>query len=171
MSWAIHSHSADSSDFKAQSSVGRNVQDANMLLEAGILQQKNHDLEGADRTYRRVLELDPQNKYAWYNLGVIAHGDGRAVDARVAYDKALKVDPAFPPALFNEALLLEPSDPDRAAGLLKRVIADNPKAGTAYLHLGRIWEQKNRDDKAAAEFRRAIATDPSLRSQVPKEFR
>ncbi|WP_143674260.1 MULTISPECIES: tetratricopeptide repeat protein [Streptomyces] len=170
-SWAIHSYSAVPPDSKAPSPAKQNLQDANTLLQAGILQQEHHDFEGADRTYRRVLELDPQNKFAWYNLGVIAHEDDRVADARAAYDKALKIDPAFPSALFNEALLLESSDPDRAGGLLKRVIAGNPKAATAHLRLGRIWAQKNRDDKAADEFRRAVAADPSLRSQVPEEFR
>ncbi|MFC9676354.1 tetratricopeptide repeat protein [Streptomyces sp. NPDC056949] len=170
-SWAIQSYSAADPDSKAPSAESQNRQDASSLLQAGILQQNNHDLEGADRTYRRVLELDARNKFAWYNLGVIAHGAGRAADARADYDKALKVDPAFTSALFNEALLLETSDPDRAGDLLKRVIAGNTKAGTAHLHLGRIFHQKKRDDKAADEFRRAVADDPSLRSQVPEEFR
>lgn len=170
-SWVIHSYLAEALDPKAPSSPNRALREANSLLQAGILQQQHHDLEGADRTYRRVLELDPRNKFAWYNLGVIAHGDGRVADARAAYDEALKIDPAFPSALFNEALLLESSDPDRAGGLLKRVIAGNPRAATAHLHLGRIWAQQNRDGKAADEFRRAVAGDPSLRSQVPEEFR
>ncbi|MFJ3303230.1 tetratricopeptide repeat protein [Streptomyces sp. NPDC086549] len=148
-----------------------NEQDANTLLEAGILQQNNHDFEAADRAYRRVLELDPQNKYAWYNLGVMAHGDGRVADARADYDNALKIDPVFQSALYNESLLLESSDPDRAVELLKSLIDAEPKAGTAHLHLGRIWAQKDRDDDAAKEFRRALEDDPSLRSQVPEEFR
>ncbi|MCF3132573.1 tetratricopeptide repeat protein [Streptomyces olivochromogenes] len=170
-SWVVHSYSAAPEDSKASPSTTQNLQDANTLLQAGILQQNNNDSEGADRTYRRVLELDPHNQFAWYNLGVIAQGDGRVVDARADYEKALQIDPAFPSALFNEAVLLESSEPDRAAELLKRIVAGNPKAGTAHLHLGRIWKQKHRDDAAKDEFRRAVADDPSLRSQVPEEFR
>lgn len=170
-SWAILSYSAAPADAKAPSSADQNLRDADTLLQAGITQQQNHDVEGADRTYRRVLELDPQNKYAWYNLGVMAHQAGRAADARAAYDKALKIDPAFPSALFNEALLVESSDPDQAGELLKRVIAADPRAGTAHLHLGRIRALQKRDKDAADEFRRAITADPSLWSQVPEEFR
>ncbi|MFF4685981.1 tetratricopeptide repeat protein [Streptomyces sp. NPDC001307] len=170
-SWAIHSYSAASPDSKAPSSADQNRQDADILLQAGIAQQQNHDAQGADLTYRRVLKLDPQNKYAWYNLGVMAHEAGRAADARADYDKALNIDPVFTSALFNEALLLESSDPEQAGELLKRVIAAKPKAGTAHLHLGRIRAKQNRAKDAADEFRRAIAADPSLRSQVPAEFR
>ncbi|MFE8942814.1 tetratricopeptide repeat protein [Streptomyces sp. NPDC007856] len=82
-------------------------------MQAGIAQQQNHDAQGADRTYRRVLELDPQNKYAWYNLGVMAHEAGRTANAGADYAEALKIDPKFTSALFNEALLLESSDPIR----------------------------------------------------------
>ncbi|MGW0881623.1 tetratricopeptide repeat protein [Streptomyces sp. NPDC002671] len=170
-SWAIHSYSAVPPDSKAPSSTDQNKRDADLLLQAGIAQQENHDVEAADRSYRRTLELDPQNKYAWYNLGVMAHEAGRAAVARADYDKALKIDPAFTSALFNEGLLLESSDPDRAGELLKRVIAGNPKAGAAHLHLGRIRAQQNHGKDAADEFRHAVAADPSLRSQVPEEFR
>lgn len=45
------------------------------------------------------------------------------------------MDPLFGPALFK-AVLLKSSEPNRAAGLLKRAISANPKATTAYLHLG-----------------------------------
>jgi hypothetical protein len=34
-----------------------------------------------------------------------------------------------------------------------------------------IARQQGRDKDAEGEFHRAIAADPSLRSQVPKEFR
>lgn len=170
-SWAIDSYSAASPDSKDPSSTNQNLEDADILLQAGITQQENHDTQGADRTYRRVLELNPQNKYAWYNLGVMAQKADRTADARADYDKALKVDPVFTSALFNKALLLESSDRDEASELLKRVIAREPKAGTAHLHLGRIRVRQNHTKDAADEFRRAIAADPALRSQVPAEFR
>jgi tetratricopeptide (TPR) repeat protein len=168
-SWAAQYHSAAAPESKG-TSVTR-FQDANTLLQTGIWQEKYHDSKGAARTYGRVLELDPHNKFAWYNLGAIAQRYGRRADARAAYDKALKIDPSFPSALFNEAILLTSSEPDRAIGLLKRALAVNPKAGTAHLLLGRILAKKNRDHDAADEFRRAVATDASLLSQVPQPFR
>ncbi|MEU6364542.1 tetratricopeptide repeat protein [Streptomyces sp. NPDC046931] len=166
----MQSHSAPPADSKAASAVQKR-QDANTLLQAAILQEQYHDTAGAARTYRRVLDLDPRNKVAWYNLGVIAQREGRTADAHEAYDKALKLDPAYAPALFNEALLLKSSDPDRATTLLERAIAATPGASTAHLQLGRILAKKGRDREAAAEFRRAVAADPSLYSVVPEPFR
>ncbi|MGW4566819.1 tetratricopeptide repeat protein [Streptomyces sp. NPDC004561] len=166
--WAIQTHSEASTESKAPPSEHQN---ANTLLQMGILQEKYHDPKAAAQTYLRVLELEPQNKYAWYDLGVLSQEVGHTADARAAYDRALKTDPVFPPALYNEALLLESREPDRAAALLQRAIAVNPQAGTAHLHLARIWAQRHLGHKAADEYRRTVAVDPSLRSQVPEKYR
>ena len=168
--WAIQSQSIAPSESKAPSA--RKIKDVNVLLETALLQQSQvKDSKGAARTYQRVLEIDPRNKIAWYNLGVIAQEDDRKADARRAYDKALESDPKFTSALFNKALLLESGEPDRAVELLKRAIATDPKAAAAHLHLGQILAQKNRDDEARDEFRRAVAADPKLRPYVPAPFR
>ncbi|WP_373429286.1 tetratricopeptide repeat protein [Streptomyces sp. V4I23] len=111
------------------------------------------------------------SEHAWYNLGVLAQQDGRTADARAAYDKALRIDPSFTSALFNQALLLKSSEPDRALTLLKRAVAANPKAATAHLHIGNILAKKDRDEEAEASFRRAVAADSSLHSQLPESFK
>ncbi|GGN82010.1 hypothetical protein GCM10011579_069220 [Streptomyces albiflavescens] len=167
-SWALASHLAADPNSKAANQV---LREADSVLLKGIRQDKNHDYEGAARSYKRVLELDPHNVYAWYDLGVIAQRDGRTNDARTAYDKALKSDPKFPQALFNKAILLKSSDPDQSMRLLRRAIAAKPGASTAHLQLAGILAQKNRVDEAADEYRRAVATDPSLLSQVPSPYR
>nr|WP_260860189.1 tetratricopeptide repeat protein [Streptomyces cupreus] len=168
--WAVQSHSPAAPESKAASVAGK-AGEADALLRAAMVQSQYQDSDGAARTYRRVLEIDPHNKIAWYNLGVIAQQDGRTADARGAYDKALKIDPKYPSALFNKAILLKSSEPDRAIGLLKRAIAANPKAATAHLQLGQILVEKDRAEEAEDEFRRAVAADPSLHSHVPEPFR
>lgn len=134
------------------------------------MQSQYQDFSGAATTFKRVVALDPHNKIAWYNLGVIAQRGGKKADARAAYDKALKIDPSFDSALFNEALLLKSSEPDRSIKLLKRVVAHNSKASTAYLHLGEALAKKGRDDEAQDAFSRAVAADPKLLSFVPEPF-
>ncbi|MBL1105871.1 tetratricopeptide repeat protein [Streptomyces sp. 5-8] len=168
--WAIESHSAATSE-SSESKAPAETRDADWYLQRGILQEKYQDPPAAAKSYSRVLELEPRNKFAWYNLGHLAHQAGRTADARAAYEEALKTDPAFPPALFNEAVLLESSDPEKAVTLLERAVVADPKAATAHLHLGRIWARQDRDRKATDEFRRTVAIDPSLLSQVPEEFR
>ncbi|GGN60820.1 hypothetical protein GCM10011579_026410 [Streptomyces albiflavescens] len=141
------------------------------LLQDGLLQAQRHDLDGAEVTFRRVLQVDPNNKIAWYDIGVAATQDGRPGDALEAYDAALKIDPSYTQALYNKALLLKPSDPEQTIALLKRTVAINPKASTAYYHLGDTLMRRGRDSQARDAFRRAVAVDPALQSQVPEEFR
>ncbi|MGW2703696.1 tetratricopeptide repeat protein [Streptomyces sp. NPDC001340] len=152
-------------------SVTERVQKTGALLQTALKQQQRQDPQGAARTYRHVLDLDPGNKFAWYGLGVIAQMGGNAFDARANYDKALKTDPSFISALYSEAMMLKSSDPDRAAGLLKRAVAAQPKAATLHLQLGQILAAKGHANEAKNAFRHAVAADPSLRSQVPEPYR
>ncbi|WP_159062979.1 tetratricopeptide repeat protein [Streptomyces scabiei] len=147
------------------------VQKAEELLQAGIRQGENKDFSGATSSFRRALELDPANKLAWYNLGVIAQDDHRTADAHAAYDSALKIDPDFESALYNKAILLESSDTEEAIDLLKHIVGANPRAATAYLHLGQALAKKGRDGEAEDAFGFAVRADPSLRRFVPEQFR
>ncbi|KUO21908.1 hypothetical protein AQJ91_07195 [Streptomyces dysideae] len=169
--WAIRPHPTQAPEPKTAPANWTKYQQVDALMQTALLQQRQmHDSKGAADTYGRLLKLDPHNKVAWYNLGVIAQQDGKTADARAAYEKALKIDPSFTSALFNEAILLKSSDADRAIGLLKRAIAADPKDATAYLHLGQILAEKDRDEEAGEAFRHAVAADPSLHSQVPERF-
>jgi tetratricopeptide (TPR) repeat protein len=168
--WAMQSQSTAPPESKA-ASVTRKAQQTKELLQAAI-QQQYRDPKEAASTYRRVLELDPRNTLALFNLGAIAQQYGRMAEARAAYDKTLKIDPKFTSALFNEGVLLRSSEPDRAIELLRRAIAANPTlAAGAHLQLGEILVEKDRHDAAKEEFRHAVAADPSLLSRVPQRFR
>ncbi|MEU2432570.1 tetratricopeptide repeat protein [Streptomyces sp. NPDC007861] len=171
VTWAALDRPDGTSDAESGTPESRRIVKANSLLHAGLLQAKYQDYTGAAGTFRDVVELDPGNKLAWYNLGVIAQRDGRKTEARAAYEKALKTDPKFTPALFNEAVLVESSEPDRAITLLKRAVAADPKASTAYLHLGQVLAKEDRDDEAGDAFRRAVAADPALHPFVPEPFK
>ncbi|MDW4908705.1 tetratricopeptide repeat protein [Streptomyces sp. ADMS] len=144
---------------------------AEELVQAGIRQGENKDFSGATSSFRRALDLDPANKLAWYNLGVIAQEDHRTADARAAYDKALKIDPDFDSALYNKAILLEASDTDEAIALLKHIVGADPRAATAYLHLGQALAKKGRDGEAEDAFGLAVRADPSLQQFIPEQFR
>ncbi|MFF4210022.1 tetratricopeptide repeat protein [Streptomyces sp. NPDC001796] len=168
--WAIQSDSAELPDSKSMSATQK-ARETGRLLQTALKQQQQHDSEAATRSYKRVLDLDPDNKFAWYGLGVVAQTSGNTFGARTAYDKALKIDPSFMSALYTEAMMLKSSDPDRAVELLKRAVAAEPKAAMLNMQIGQILAAKGRDKEAKDAFRRAVAADPSFRPQVPKAYR
>jgi tetratricopeptide (TPR) repeat protein len=145
--------------------------EAGALLQAGVRQGESHDFVAAARSFRQVLNLDPANKLAWYNLGVIAQGDNRTAEALVAYDNSLKTDPNFESALYNKAILLGSTDTEQAITILQHIVGADPKASTAFLHLGQALAQKGRDSEAKDAFGRAVHADPSLQPLVPERFR
>ncbi|PIB10173.1 hypothetical protein B1C81_06590 [Streptomyces sp. HG99] len=168
--WALQSPSSVLSESKS-ASVTRNSKPAEALLQSALQRQTHQDSLGAARDYRRVLELDPENKLAWYGLGAIEQQNGRTADARAAYEKALETDPKFMSALYSEALLLRSSDPDRAIELLKRAVAADPKATAIQVELGNLLAEQHRKGEAEDVFRHAVAVDHQILSQVPEEFR
>ncbi|MFI2458232.1 tetratricopeptide repeat protein [Streptomyces sp. NPDC019539] len=167
VAWAVVSHPATTSDGNPEKA----PLTAHALLQASHVQAQHQDFEEAEATFERVLEMEPGNKLAWYNVGVVAARDGRPADALEAYDRELKIDPLFTSALFNQAVLLESSDPERSIALLKLAITLNPQAARAHFQLGDTLARKGRDGQARDAYRRAVAVDPSLHSQVPKNFR
>ncbi|AZK96992.1 MULTISPECIES: tetratricopeptide repeat protein [Streptomyces] len=168
--WAVMTHAGPAAEGAAADGVNSEIR-TDALLESGLLHFRHRDLPQAKAAFEHVLALDPENKLAWYNLGVLAQDQGRRSDAHRAYDAALKADSAYPSALFNKALLLKASDPDKALGLLRRAVAADPKASTAHFHIGEILARKGREDEARNAYHRAVGLDPALRSQVPAAFR
>ncbi|MFE5856145.1 tetratricopeptide repeat protein [Streptomyces sp. NPDC056500] len=168
--WAVTTHSDPASNDAVLDHANGKMLAADALLESGLLQVRHQDIPNAKATFRRVLALDPKNKFAWYNLGVLAQNEGRQADAHHAYDAALKTDSSYTSALFNKALLLETGDPDAALNLLRRAVAADPKASTAYFHIGETLARKGLDKQARAAYRQAVELDPSLRSHVPQAF-
>lgn len=156
-----------------ESPVAKRAARAEALLRAGIKQGENKDFSGATQSFRQVLDLNvnPADKLAWYNLGVIAQHDNRTADARAAYDHALKIDPNFESALYNKALLIESNHPDQAIAILRHIVGADPKAATAHLHLGQALAKKGQDKEAKDTFGLAVRADPSLLQFVPEEFR
>ncbi|MFE4971638.1 tetratricopeptide repeat protein [Kitasatospora sp. NPDC056651] len=144
---------------------------AEVLLQEGIKQGESKHYDLAESIFRQVLEREPGNKLAWYDLGVVAQQDNRPAEALAAYDSALKTDPDYQPALFNKAILLGPGDTDQAVSILRRIVAADPKAATAHLHLGYGLAKQGHRGEAEESFRTAVRTDPSLRPLVPEEFR
>lgn len=57
------------------------------------------------RLYQLVLVLDPENKFAYYNLGLIDQTLGRTDAAASNYSDALTFDLDLGPAVFNLAII------------------------------------------------------------------
>jgi tetratricopeptide (TPR) repeat protein len=63
--------------------------------------------ELAEREFRFVLENDPYNKWAHYNLGLIAYLRGEAPRALGHFRQAISIDEGFADAYLNAGIIME----------------------------------------------------------------
>lgn len=142
-------------------------------IDQGVAAQKAGRTDEAQKLYEEVLENDPDNKLANFNLGVAAQVAGDTQRAEELYLKSLQADPDFLPALFNLAILQERADRnDESAETYRRLLEKYPDNGPAHLNYGFLLVQKlNQPDEGRAEFTRAVEIDPGLAARIPPDLR
>jgi tetratricopeptide (TPR) repeat protein len=137
-------------------------------LESALAAHAEGRLDEAASLYQQVLALDPDNKFAYYNLGLIDQTEGRIDAAAANYTEALTIDPDFGPALFNLAIIrADQGSTDEAIDLYRRVLVTNPEDAAAHLNLGFLLLDIGQRKEGRAELVTAVGLDPSLESRIP----
>ena len=109
----------------------------------------------------RAVKGNPQNYRAWYQLGLLSPEDPSA--ARSYYEKAITIQPNFPPGQRDLGLsFFQQKNYAAAAPHLAKAIALGLE--DAYLHnfLGICYSRTNRLRKAVQSYRAALKLDPEL---------
>ena len=135
---------------------------ANTYLADGVRAQLAGQLALADADYLHVIRLDPHNKIAWYDLGVIQQQSGNKQQAETDYDKAIAADSRYVPALYNLGTLVAPADPASAARIYEKVISIQPGMAAAHLNLGYALKAMGQYASGQAQIAEALRLDPSL---------
>lgn len=125
-------------------------------------------LDEATTAYFEALTKDPKNKFAFYNLGVIAQGQNRPAAAESYYRLALEQDARMGSALFNLAILRANAGANtEAADLYRRVIAIDPNYAAAHFNLGLVLRLLGQNAEAQLELVKAQQLDPRLVAPTP----
>ena len=156
------SDAASSSHSSSATSAGSTAHSAAALINQGIAEANAKQYQQAETTFRDVLVLSPKNKFAWYNLGLLAQVQNKAADALADYSRALSIDPKYTPAMYNKAILLERTNLRSALALYQQITSINPKAATAYLREGFVYQRLGDKSRAKQARARAVALDSSL---------
>jgi tetratricopeptide (TPR) repeat protein len=136
---------------------------ASEALERGLQAHQAGDLVTAESEYREVLRNDPQNVFAFYNLGVIDQNSNRPFEAENHYRLALSNDADFDLALLNLAILL--GDQQRHAETVpiwQRYLTLRPADASSHHRLSVNLRQLGRISEADAELQIAHDLDPSF---------
>jgi len=135
---------------------------AEAVLNAGLEAQTAGDLTAAAEQYEKTLELDPDNKFALYNLALIDEASQNYGLAEEHYRAALKADPAYQPALFNLAILRTQVDPEEAVSLYRKAVAAKKTDAASWLNLGLLLRAAGDTQEGNQAVARAIELDPKL---------
>ncbi len=106
-------------------------QNARVLNNLAMWYADHENSVDAAPLYERAIESDPTQPAPYYNLGNIAHNDGRIEEADQLYKKAIEIDPQFHYAYTNLAAsyLLEKRYAE-ALPVLQELEKIYPSAGT-----------------------------------------
>ena len=128
---------------------------------------RDGDPRQAEGLFRRVLELDPENRdemhaHAHFGLGVCLEALHKKADAEAAYRAALDRRPAFAEALNNlGALLVASSRAEEALVALDQALSLKPRMLSARFNRGLACFDLGRHGEAASEFRAILNAQPS----------
>lgn len=117
----------------------------------------NGDLEGAERAYRKAIELDGNHVNALGNLANVLWAKGDRDQAATLYRKAIEAGPGNEIVTGNYArfLLAECDDRQAAREMLDLGIATNPQSGRLLLLQAELTLQDGDALEALEGFRRA----------------
>jgi len=138
--------------------------DAYSFLRAGMANEHTGDHQGAERAFRRGLEIAPDNVELRNSLGWTLFQDGRTAEAVAEYRRALAGKPDHAKSHNNLALaLVELGELEEAASHFKASLAIEPKA-EIYSDLGFIMAQLGNSQEALANYEKALDLDPHCAS-------
>ncbi len=116
--------------------------EANASL-AFVLFYWNWDIAGAERTFRRAIELNPDYVAAHHWYATFLMTLGRYPEAMKEIERAQELDPASSAILADKALLLfHQGDPERATELLRQIEASQPAFFSPHKYLSYIYLAK-----------------------------
>jgi tetratricopeptide (TPR) repeat protein/serine/threonine protein kinase len=133
----------------------------NVLLRVGLTDQ-------AIVSYRKVIELSPNDFRAHNNLGVALSHQRKWDDAIACYRTALRIEPKFALSHFNIAKALRAKEPDEAVLHFRKAIALDPDFAEDLEYLGCFLRAQGKSDQAADCFQKAIAIRRRVLSLDPQ---
>ena len=138
----------------AQTNIKQLYQQGNAARSAGKYSQ-------AEEIWRKVLQLNPNDAQAHYNLGQALNRQNKLDAAIAAYRKAIQINPKYYYAHngLGNALYYQKKLEEAIAAYQKAIKIDSSNPD-AYVNLGNALEAQNKLDEAIAAYRKAIQLNP-----------
>ena len=139
------------------------MDEADFLLALGLQFLKDKNWQRAITAFTSLLELEPDNAFAYDRRG-IAYGRAERYDEAIAdFSRAISIDLAFAGAYNNRGLSYYRQDhPDEAIADYDTAIQLCPNIAIFYANRGLAHSQRGDLYAAIADYNKAIELDPIL---------
>jgi len=110
---------------------------------------------------RELVKANREDKLSWNRLGIWHYRKDQLDEAAEHFERALRVDREYVPALNNLAgVYYRRGDFDRAIEICERILEINPQATKPHVNIGRAYYLKGNREKAIDHWQAALAIDP-----------
>ena len=134
---------------------------ADDLVDSARAAADNGNLPVALALLKRATEVDPKNKVAWNNLGLIYSAMRENDQAIAAFQKQLEVNPYDQYAYNNLGrVYVNERKYDEAAKAFNKQLENNPLDAFAHYSLGAMYSEWHKYDLSVAELEKAAALIP-----------
>ena len=134
---------------------------ADDLVDSARAAADNGNLPVAIALLKRAIEVDPKNKFAWNNLGLLYFAMRQDDQAIANFQKQLEVNPYDEFAYNNLGRVYwNERKYDDAVKAFNKQLENNPLDKFAHANLGAMYEEWHKYDLAVAELEKAASLTP-----------
>jgi Flp pilus assembly protein TadD/transglutaminase-like putative cysteine protease len=134
---------------------------ADDLIESARAASDNGNLALAEVLLKRATEVDPKNKYAWNNLGLVYLQTRQNDQAITAFQKQIDVNPYDEFAYNNLGRVYwQQRKYDDAVKAFNKQLENNPLDKFAHANLGGMYAEWHKYDLAVPELEKAASLSP-----------
>jgi tetratricopeptide (TPR) repeat protein len=134
---------------------------ADDLVESARAASTAGKLPVAEALLKRATEIDPKNKYAWNNLGLVYFAQRQDDQAIAAFQKQIEVNP-YDEYAYNNLGRVYWNDRkyDEAVKAFNKQLENNPLDKYAHANLGQMYAEWHKYNLAAPELEKATSLSP-----------
>ena len=136
--------------------IDRILAEAEQMMASGYIAK-------ARNIYKMLVDQNPEESIAHYNLGVTYHKESLLPQAIDAYGQAIQLDPTLTQAQFNLAhAYCDLHDFDRAISAYRRILEIEPHNASAAYHIGNIYKGTGNHPSALEMYQLAVNNEPEF---------
>ena len=159
---ALHSHLLPQNIKGYEMMILADPDDASLHDDVALLYAEIGNLEGVTKHFAESARLRPESATALYNLGSARMLQGRRLEARSAFERAIVLDPAYGNAyrglgivLYREGLF------DEAARAYERALEVAPDDVAVHHNFGVLLHAQGKLAESIARYNAALRLDPA----------